>query len=141
MRRTLFILLTIAFIAGCKLGGETMVLLDEEIAAVKISESEGHGDMNQEVKTSFTDNESIKIFETAILTAVEQKSDVDMLTPDYDVMVEYETSKGSLPTHGIHLWLGEEDGKSTFTYITDETTYLTTSKVTNELRELLLSGE
>ena len=66
--------------------------------------------MNQDIIFSFNDEQSIKVFEKAIKTAVKQKSDINETKPDYDVMVEYD---GGLPTHAIHLWLGEEDEKIT----------------------------
>ena len=46
--------------------------------------------------------------------------------PDNNVMVEYD---GGFPIHAIHLWLGEEDEKSTLMYMVGEgETYLTPSK-------------
>jgi len=54
-------------------------------------------------------------------------------------MVAYD---GGLPTHAIHLWLGEENEKSILMYMVGaEETYLTSSKTTNQLRELLLSEQ
>ena len=52
-------------------------------------------------------------------------------------MVEYDDG---FPTHAIHLWLGEEDEKSTLMYMVGEgETYLTSLRTTNQLRELILS--
>ena len=61
--------------------------------------------------------------------------------PEYDVMVEYTSAEGQFPTHGIHLWLGKENEKSMFMYIGDDEVYLTTPKMTEKLRTLILSGE
>ena len=95
--------------------------------------------MNQDIIFSFNDEQSIKVFEKAIKTAVKQKSDINETKPDYDVMVEYD---GGLPTHAIHLWLGEEDEKSTLMYMVGEgETFVTSSKATNQLRELILSKQ
>ncbi len=134
----LLLLVGLSFSAGCENNQEnTMVLLDEKIKEINISKSNGIGDMNQEIILSFDDKESIKVFEKVIRTAVKQQSNVDETKPDYDVMVEYE---GGLPTHAIHLWLGEEDEKSTLMYMVGEgETYLTSSKSTDQLRELILS--
>ncbi|MGG0718201.1 hypothetical protein ABE096_11515 [Robertmurraya massiliosenegalensis] len=128
------------FLVACQPNsGETMVLLDEKVSGVLISESEGFGDMNLDIKLSFQDKESIRIFEKAITTAVEKSGLAGSSTPEYDVMVEYE---GGLPTHAIHLWLGEENKPSVMKYITDETvSYETNSQMTNKLRELILSEE
>lgn len=120
---------------------ETMVLLDEKIAEVKISESEGFEEMNQDIILSFKDKKSLDTFEKAITTAIKQRGKVDISEPEYDVMVEYESDEGELPTHGIHLWLGKEDEKSTFMYITDDHVYLTSTQMTKKLRELILSEE
>ena len=95
--------------------------------------------MNQDIILSLNDKQSIKAFEKAIRTAVKQQSDINETKPDYDVMVEYD---GGFPTHAIHLWLGEENEKSTLMYMVGEgETYLTSSKTTNQLRELILSEQ
>ncbi|MFE8698760.1 hypothetical protein ACFYKT_20965 [Cytobacillus sp. FJAT-53684] len=139
--KVIFSILTILFVAialiGCQLQqGETMVLLDEKISEIKISESNGTGEMNEEIILSIKDKESLDVFEKAITTAVKRPGKVDISKPDYDVMVEYE---GGLPTHGIHLWLGKENQKSTFMYITDDSIYLTSPQMTKKLRSLILS--
>ncbi|MGN7403541.1 hypothetical protein ACTHO0_27235 [Cytobacillus praedii] len=144
--KTIFSILSIIcaaiIMAACQTQqAETMVLLDEKIAEVKISESEGFEEMNQDIILSFKDKKSLDIFEKAITTAIKQRGKVDISEPEYDVMVEYESDEGELPTHGIHLWLGKEDEKSTFMYITDDHVYLTSTQMTKKLRELILSEE
>lgn len=133
---SLFMIASLFFIMGCQNSGDnTMVLLDEEIKEVNVSISGGAGDMNQDIAMSFTDEQSIEVFEKAIKTAVKQQVHMGDTKPDYDVMVEYE---GGLPTHAIHVWLGEGDEKSILTYMVGEgETYVTSSKNTNHLRELL----
>lgn len=130
----------LSFIVGCQNSEEnTMVLLDEKVKEINVSKSNGIGDMNQDVILSFDDKESITVFEKAIRTAVKQPSSINATTPDYDVTVEYD---GGFPIHAIHLWLGEEDEKSTLMYMVGEgETYLTSSKATNQLRELILSAQ
>ncbi len=137
---SLLLLVGFSFIVGCQNNQEnTMVLLDETIKEINVSKSGGIGDMNQDIIFSFNDEQSIKSFEKAIRFAVKQQSDIDETKPDYDVMVEYD---GRFPTHAIHLWLGKEDEKSTLMYMVGEgETYLTSSKTTNELRELILSEQ
>ncbi|MBP2243265.1 hypothetical protein J2Z40_003864 [Cytobacillus eiseniae] len=120
---------------------ETMVLLDEKISEVKISESKGFGGMNEETIQTFKDKKSLDIFKMAITTAIKQPQQAEIAEPEYDVMVEYESDKGELPTHGIHLLLGKENEKSMFMYITDDSAYLTSPKMTMELRKLILSEE
>ncbi len=135
---SLLLLGGLSFIVGCQNSEEnTMVLLDEKIKEIHVSKSNGLGNMNsQEIIFSYNDEQSIKAVEKAIKTAVKQQSNIDGTKPDYDVMVEYE---GGFPTHAIHLWLGEENEKSTLMYMVGEgETYLTSSKSTNQLRELIL---
>ena len=134
---SLFLLAGLSLIVGCQNSqGNTMVLLDEKVKEVNVSKSSGVGDMNQDIIFSFNDEQSIKVFEKAIKTAVKQKSDINETKPDYDVMVEYD---GGLPTHAIHLWLGEEGEKSILMYMVGEgETYVTSSKATDQLRELIL---
>jgi hypothetical protein len=133
---SLFLLAGLSFIVGCQNSdGNTMVLLDEKVKEINVSKSNGVGDMNQDIILSFDDKESIKVFEKAIRTAVKHQSNINESKPDYDVMVEY---VGGLPTHAIHLWLGDEGEKSILMYMVGGETYLTSSKATDQLRELIL---
>ena len=142
--RTIILILSILgmmILVGCQSQTtETMVLLDEKISAVKISKSNGFGGMNEDYLHSYTDAESIETFSNAITTAQKQMGKVDVSEPEYDVMVEYTSAEGQFPTHGIHLWLGKENEKSMFMYIGDDEVYLTTPKMTEKLRTLILSG-
>jgi hypothetical protein len=134
---SLLLLVGLSFIVGCQNSQEnTMVLLDEKVKEIKVSKSSGVGDMSQDIILSFDDKQSIKVFERAIRTAVKQESNINATKPDYDVMVEYD---GGFPTHAIHVWLGEENEKSTLMYMVGEgETYRTSSKTTDQLRELIL---
>lgn len=130
-----FMVFSFATITGCQ-SAETMVLLDEEIREIKVSKSEGLGGINEESFISFKDRKSIAVFEKAIKTAVNQSGKTDIRKPEYDIAVEY---KGDLPSHGIHLWLGEDNEKSAFMYITNEDIYQTSPQMTKKLRSLILS--
>jgi hypothetical protein len=136
---SLLLLLGLSSIVVCQTNQENMVLLDEKVKEINIAKSNGDGDMNQEIFLSIDNRQSINMFEKAIKTAMKQKSDVNKAKPDYDVMVEYEEG---FPTHAIHLWLGEENEESILMYMVGEgETYLTSSKTTNDLRELILSEQ
>lgn len=116
-----------------------MVLLDEKITTIEVVHSSGLGiidEENEESHFSFTDKESINLFENAIRQAVKQKGSVDVDKPDFDIFVKYEDG---LPAHALHLWLGKESEKSMFMYIIDEenTVYLTSEAMSDKLRELL----
>ncbi|MCS0655721.1 hypothetical protein NX019_21035 [Cytobacillus firmus] len=130
-----FMVLSFAIITGCQ-SAETMVLLDEEIREIKVSKSEGLGGINEEIFISFKDRKSIAVFEKAIKTAVKQSGNAEISKPEYDIAVEY---KGDLPSHGIHLWLGEDNEKSAFMYITNEEIYQTSPQMTKKLRSLIHS--
>ncbi|MDQ0231701.1 hypothetical protein [Metabacillus malikii] len=132
------IVIFFVLLSGC-VPNETMTLLDAEVSGVKLSISKGLGGMNEDILTSFTDQHAINVFEKSITTAVHKPGKVKDDPPQYDVMVEYEEDKdgGELPTHGMHLWLGQENEPSTFIYIGDDVTYETTIQVTNELRQLI----
>lgn len=137
---SLFLLACVSLVGGCHNNQEnTMVLLDETIKVINVSKSGGIGDMNQDIIHSFDDKQSIKVFEKAIRTAGKQETVSNETKPDYDVMVEYD---GGLPTHAIHLWIGEENEESILMYMVGEgETYLTSEKMTNQLRELILSEQ
>ncbi len=143
--RVLFqmICLCIFILCGCGVQqAETMVLLDIKIIEVKISASKGFGGMNEDILFTFTDQQSLKVFKEAIATAVKQHGIVNMVEPEYDIMVVYESSEAEMPTHGIHLWLGEKGEKSTLMYISDDhTIYQTSPEMTDKLRELIVSDE
>lgn len=113
-----------------------MVLLDgEEVSRINISPSNGVGDVNPEIMLSFSDQASIQVFKKAITSAVGSDREING-DPDFDIEVVYQEG---LPTHAIHLWLGGKDEESMMTYMvdTENTTYLTTSKLTNQLRSIL----
>lgn len=138
MKRLAFLVLLtcLFFFSACDSGVEKMNLLDEKISAIKVSNSEGVGDMNLHIALTIDEQEQIKVIEKVIRSAVKKNVSLDR-QPDYDVMVEYE---GGLPTHAIHLWLGEEGAKSILMYMVGEgETYVTSEKHTERLRKILLN--
>ncbi|ADU28929.1 hypothetical protein [Evansella cellulosilytica] len=137
MKTKMYFIITffIVLLFGCT-PGETMDLLDEEIIEVKVSMSQWLGNMNQEAYLSIKDEEMIAVFSSAILSAREQKKDNTLSSPDFDVIVAY---KEGYPSHAMHLWLGDENEESTFSYFMGDATYITPSVVTNQLREIISS--
>lgn len=126
----------IALLSGCQEEG-TMVLLDKNISKIEVAESKGTGQVNEELLMTFTDRPSIRIFEQAITSAVKKDVAIPDRIPDFDILVGYEGD--GLPTHAIHIWLGEENEESILTYMVgDGQPYVTSGKRTNELRELLI---
>lgn len=134
----LAIMLLLILASGCQSPfAETMVLLEKPIAEVNLSKSNGFGEINDDFIFKFNDDETIKVFEKAILSAEKIGGKSNRTVPDYDLVVVYE---GGLPSHAIYLWLGNEDETSTMKYLTDEeVAYVTSAKTTNQLRELLIS--
>lgn len=138
--RTIIAMLSLLLLFGCQPNTlETMTLLDEDVRAVHISESKGFGGMNEEMIQSFTDREELDIWIHAITSAKKQIGSEDVSKADYDVMVEYDSREGKLPTHGLHLWLGEEGEPSQWMYIGNDKVYLTSSKVIEKLRGIILT--
>lgn len=133
---TLLLLAGFSLIIGCQSSqANTMDLLDASIKEINISPSKGTGDINQDIMFSFLDAQAVEVWETAITTAVKQNSDVIDTTPDYDVVVEYNEG---YPAHAMHLWLGQENEKSTLMYLAEEDgPYLTSAALTNQLRKLI----
>ncbi|MBS4201784.1 hypothetical protein KHA93_19455 [Bacillus sp. FJAT-49732] len=133
-------ILCLLLLVGCQFRPtETMSLLDEKIAVIHIAKSKGIGEMNEDILISFKDKQSLDIFEKAIKTAVKEPGKVNVLEPEYDVMVEYKSKEGGLPVHALHLWLGKEKEKSTFMYMMDDYIYHTSPQMTSKLRKLILS--
>ncbi|MBT2763335.1 hypothetical protein [Paenibacillus sp. ISL-20] len=129
-----------ALLTGCdkELGWETMQLLDEEVAEIRISAFESWDEMNGDTMLSFKEAEAVSIFEEAIRTARKQPDDAKRTDPDYDVMVIYTQQS---PVHAIKLWLGEKGQESVFSYgFKDwgEDVYVVSAKHTDRMRELIL---
>jgi hypothetical protein len=129
-----------ALLAGCENepGWETMQLLDEEVAEIRISAFESWDEMNGDTLLSFKDAKAVSTFEEAIRTARKQPDDAERTDPDYDVMVIYTQQS---PVHAIKLWLGEEGQESVFSYgFNDwgEAVYATSAKHTDQMRKLIL---
>ncbi|MFV8829020.1 hypothetical protein [Alkalihalobacterium sp. APHAB7] len=139
---SLLLLIGIILLGGCQSPQvETMDLLDEKIGTIEITETIETGVINEDVLATLEDEKSIMIIEKAIRSAVQKTSNVDVeeTLPNFNLIVNY---KEGYPSHPIHIWLGEEDEESTFTYIFgDMETYMTSPEQTNKLRQILLSIE
>lgn len=111
-----------------------MTLLEDSIEEVKLSPFENYGGMNEEYSLSFEGKDELEVFERAIKTAVKQTSSHNNSEPDYDMLVEYASREGDLPTHGIHMWIGET---VKFMYIADQDIYVVSPSVSEEILALL----
>ncbi|KKO55108.1 hypothetical protein [Paenibacillus sp. DMB20] len=137
---TIMMLYITAILTGCEKepGWETMQLLDEKVAEIRISAFEAWDEMNEDTLLSFKDEKAVNAFEEAIRTARKQPDDAKRTDPDYDVMVTYTEQ---FPVHAIKLWLGEEGQESVFSYAFrdgEEAVYVASAKHTDRMRELIL---
>lgn len=142
MKRLLMIMMLFmtALLVGCEKdsGWETMQLLDEQVAEIRISDFETWDEMNGDTLLSFKEAKDVRAFEEAIRTARKQPDDAKRTDPDYDVMVVYAQQS---PIHAIKLWLGEEGQESVFSYgfkEWGEDVYVVSAKHTDRMRELIL---
>lgn len=136
----IMMLYMMALLVGCDKdsGWETMQLLDEQVAEIRISDFETWDEMNGDTLLSFKEAKDVRAFEEAIRTARKQPDDAKRTDPDYDVMVVYAQQS---PIHAIKLWLGEEGQESVFSYgFKDwgEDVYVVSAKHTDRMRELIL---
>lgn len=148
MKRSIMIIMSIfmlhmtALLTGCEreLGSETMQLLDEKLAEIRISSFEAWDDMNDDALLSFKDAEAVRAFEKVIRTARKHPENTKQVDPDYDVMVIYAEQ---YPIHAIKLWLGEDGEESVFSYAFGngkEAVYVATVKHSDRIRELMKSA-
>lgn len=142
MKRLLMIMMLfmMALLVGCDKdsGWETMQLLDEKVAEIRISTFETWDEMNGDTLLSFKEAKDVRVFEEAIRTARKQPEDAKRTDPDYDVMAVYAQQS---PIHAIKLWLGEEGQESVFSYgfkEWGEDVYVVSAKHTDRMRELIL---
>ncbi|MBY0160781.1 hypothetical protein H0178_34220 [Cytobacillus firmus] len=142
MKRLFMIMMLymMALLVGCDKdsGWETMQLLDEQVAEIRISDFETWDEMNGDTLLSFKEAKDVRVFEEAIRTARKQPEDAKRTDPDYDVMVVYAQQS---PIHAIKLWLGDEGQESVFSYgFKDwgEDVYVVSAKHTDRMRELIL---
>ncbi|AXH99640.1 hypothetical protein DV702_07675 [Sporosarcina sp. PTS2304] len=126
--------LIIYLLAGCAHESNTMSLLDYSVKEVKLSQFENFGGINEQYVLSFVRPEEIAIFEQAVQTATKQSDPEKNFMPDYDLLIEYDIAEGDLPTHGIHMWLGNP---VQFMYIADQQVYTATVDMSEKLITLL----
>ncbi|WP_153730899.1 hypothetical protein [Sporosarcina obsidiansis] len=73
-----------------------------------MSHFQNMGGINENYFQTFNKEQVLAVCKQAITTAVKQPSADNMPDSDYDLAVRYVSNKGELPTHGIHLWIGEQ---------------------------------
>ncbi|WP_096155537.1 MULTISPECIES: hypothetical protein [Bacillus] len=139
MKKLLFII-SLIYLSACNVNQvDTMVLLNEKVTKVEVSRSNGIGDVNLDILTTYEDKPTIRIFENAIKSAVQKEVTIPKSTPDYDLIIDY---GDNFPRHAIHLWLGNDKEQSIMMYMVEGgDTYVTSMKITKALRDLLLNAE
>ncbi|MGG1684277.1 hypothetical protein [Pseudalkalibacillus sp. NRS-1564] len=97
---------------GCQSETKEMVVLDK-ITKISVSNSEGFGGLNENYIFSSQENKITSIFEGTIERSTLVNKEISQVTPDYDILVEYENQD----TQGLNLILGSSDQESYLTYI------------------------
>lgn len=139
MALSLGCLVMVVLLCACQqIEGETLALLDEPIAEIRVTESRGiqiTGEEETETLYIFSDSEDIAVLEKALTTAVLQEEFVPPTDPDFNVYVHYEEE---LPVHALHLWLGNDEEQSLLMYMIDESQsmYVVSSEMSQQLRAL-----
>lgn len=118
---------------GCHSIKEEMSILDT-ITQISISNSKGYGGLNENYFVSLDNSEVVLSFEEILKDAKNVKGSYNRLNPDYDILVQYKNGD----THGLHLFLGNEDEESEFMYIGHEDTiYKVNPEGTRKLRQII----
>lgn len=139
----------IAFSLGCfvmvvllcacqQIEGETLALLDEPIAEIRVTESSGieiTDEEDAETLYIFSDSEDIAVLEKALKTAVLNEELIPPADPEYHLYVHYDKN---LPVHAFHLWLGKDEDESLLMYMIDESQsmYVVSAEMSKQLRVL-----
>lgn len=136
LKKTLLTVLFIIFVmifVGCHSIKEEMSILDT-ITQISISNSKGYGGLNENYFVSLDNSEVVLSFEEILKDAKNVKGSYNRLNPDYDILVQYKNGD----THGLHLFLGNEDEESEFMYIGHEDTiYKVNPEGTRKLRQII----
>lgn len=129
----------IAVLCACQpLEGETLALLDEPIAEIRVTESQGMqiiGEEDSKTLFTFTAPKDIAVFEKVLTTAVLHEEFIPPGEPEFHLYVHYEKD---LPVHAFHLWLGNDNEQSLLMYMIDETEniYVVSDEMSKQLRAL-----
>lgn len=125
----------VATYAMYQVGGERLALLDEKIETIRVSKSTGLGLNNEESVVAIEEVEQIAVLEAALRNAKLQSGVLPEAMPEYDLMVEYQNG---LPSHPLHLWLGEEGEEALVTYTVNyEEVYKISAKDADEIRKVI----
>lgn len=125
----------VATYAMYQVGGERLALLDEKIETIRVSKSTGLGLNNEESVVAIEKEEQVAVLEAALRNAKLQSGELPEATPEYDLMVEYQNG---LPSHPLHLWLGEEGVEALVAYTVNyEEVYKISAKDADEIRKVI----
>lgn len=130
----------IAVLCACQsFEGETLELLDEPIAEIRVTESQGMqiiGEEDSKTLFTFTDPKDITVFEKALTTAALHEESIPPGEPEFHLYVHYENN---LPVHAFHLWLGNDKEQCLLMYMIDETEkiYVVSDEMSKQLRAFI----
>lgn len=121
---------------GCQSETKEMVVLDK-ITKISVSSSEGFGGLNENYIFSSQENKITSTLEGVIERSTLVNKEISQVTPDYDILVEYENQD----TQGLHLMLGSSDQESYLTYIGyEDSVYRISQYDIESVRGLLKKG-
>ncbi len=130
----------IVLLSACQsIESETLALLDEEIAEIRLTESKGMqiiGEEDAETLFAFTDPKDIAVLKKVLTTAVLHEQFIPPGDPEFHLYVHYEED---LPVHAFHLWLGNDEEQSLIMYMIDETEkiYVVSDEMSKQLRSFI----
>ncbi|OMF19784.1 hypothetical protein BK133_29520 [Paenibacillus sp. FSL H8-0548] len=108
-----------------------------DVTQVTVSRSQQFGSVNSAIYGVFTQSDDIQAFEDAIGTADRIEGILDVIKPDYDIVINQESSKRS-----YHLWLHPKSDTGMYTEVSDTGTgYRLSPAATQKLKELIMGLE
>ena len=106
----------------------------DALAKVSISIGAEFGTINPDFIKKYQDEESLTLFQQAIVTAVKNEGIVNMASPEYDVQIIDKAGNN----YGYHLWLGDKGQNSSLMHVKDtHTIYTISEEFTEKLAALV----
>lgn len=107
----------------------------DALAKVSISIGAEFGKINPDFIKKYQDEESLTLFQQAIVTAVKNEGGiVNMASPEYDVQIIDKAGNN----YGYHLWLGDKGQNSSLMHVKDtHTIYTISEEFTEKLAALV----
>jgi hypothetical protein len=116
---------------------ETHIMETIDTGQVTVSRSQQFGSVNSAIYGLFKTASDVQAFEDAIGTADRIEGMLDVVRPDYDIVIHQENAKRS-----YHLWLHPKSDTGMYTEVSDTGTgYRLSPTATKKLKELIMGLE